>query len=128
MFTIPRMGRRIDAVVIIGPVVFVLEFKVGERTLPAHDVDQVVDSDDDGELGLCRRSPHTTTSLHVSAMAATVRVSRRARGRTTSRGPGRRVRVGMREKQEGQQELAVRPSAGPRFCRWSTNMSGHTAT
>jgi Uncharacterized conserved protein (DUF2075) len=42
-FTIPRMGRRIDAVVIIGPVVFVFEFKVGERTVHAHDVDQVVD-------------------------------------------------------------------------------------
>jgi hypothetical protein len=42
-FTIPRMGRRIDAVVIIGPVVFVLEFKVGERTVLAYDVDQVVD-------------------------------------------------------------------------------------
>ena len=33
-FTIPRMGRRIDAVVIIGPVIFVLEFKVGEQTFP----------------------------------------------------------------------------------------------
>src|ERR1700694_3470783 len=40
-FTIPRMGRRIDAVVIIGPVIFVLEFKVGERTFYAHDLDQV---------------------------------------------------------------------------------------
>ena len=27
-FSIPRMGRRIDAVVIIGPAVFVIEFKV----------------------------------------------------------------------------------------------------
>lgn len=42
-FTIPRMGRRIDAVVIIGSVVFVFEFKVGERTVHLHDVDQVVD-------------------------------------------------------------------------------------
>jgi Uncharacterized conserved protein (DUF2075) len=42
-FTIPRMGRRIDAVVIIGPVIFVLEFKVGEGTFYAHDLDQVVD-------------------------------------------------------------------------------------
>jgi hypothetical protein len=31
-FTIPRMGRRIDALVIIGPVIFVLEFKVGEQS------------------------------------------------------------------------------------------------
>ena len=30
-FDIPRMGRRIDAVVLSGPVVFVVEFKVGEQ-------------------------------------------------------------------------------------------------
>jgi len=42
-FSIPRMGRRIDAVVIIGPVIFVLEFKVGEETFTTQDVDQVVD-------------------------------------------------------------------------------------
>src|SRR5713101_9271245 len=42
-FTIPRMGRRIDALVIIGPVVFVLEFKVGEREFSSSDIDQVVD-------------------------------------------------------------------------------------
>lgn len=29
-FNIPRMGRRIDAVLLIGPVVFVIEFKVGD--------------------------------------------------------------------------------------------------
>lgn len=29
-FTVPRMGRRIDVVLIVGEVVFVLEFKVGE--------------------------------------------------------------------------------------------------
>ena len=42
-FTVPRMGRRIDVAVIIGPVIFVLEFKVGERTFSSQDVDQVVD-------------------------------------------------------------------------------------
>ncbi len=42
-FSIPRMGRRIDALAIIGPVVFVLEFKVGEATFSSQDVDQVVD-------------------------------------------------------------------------------------
>src|SRR5262249_6869031 len=31
-FNIPRMGRRIDAVLLIGPVVCVIEFKVGEST------------------------------------------------------------------------------------------------
>jgi hypothetical protein len=42
-FTIPRMGRRVDAIVIIGAVVFVLEFKAGERHFAAQDVDQVAD-------------------------------------------------------------------------------------
>ncbi|MCK4951832.1 MAG: DUF2075 domain-containing protein [Gammaproteobacteria bacterium] len=41
--SIPRMGRRIDAVVIIGPVVFVIEFKVGATTYEAADLDQVMD-------------------------------------------------------------------------------------
>ena len=42
-FSIPRMGRRIDAVLIIGPVVFVVEFKVGKDTFSLADVDQVID-------------------------------------------------------------------------------------
>jgi hypothetical protein len=42
-FSIPRMGRRIDAVVIIGPVVFVIEFKVGASAYEAADLDQVMD-------------------------------------------------------------------------------------
>jgi hypothetical protein len=29
-FSIPRMGRRIDAAILVGPVVFAVEFKVGE--------------------------------------------------------------------------------------------------
>ncbi len=32
-FSIPRMGRRIDVVLLVGPVVFAIEFKVGEKTL-----------------------------------------------------------------------------------------------
>lgn len=42
-FNIPRMGRRIDAVVLIGPVVFVLEFKVGESNFDRVAIDQVWD-------------------------------------------------------------------------------------
>jgi hypothetical protein len=42
-FTIPRMGRRIDAVVIIGALLFVVEFKVESRLFQASDLDQVVD-------------------------------------------------------------------------------------
>ena len=42
-FSIPRMGRRIDAVILVGPVVFVVEFKVGERIFDRVAVDQVWD-------------------------------------------------------------------------------------
>ena len=42
-FNIPRMGRRIDTVLLIGPVVFVIEFKVGESAFERAAVDQVWD-------------------------------------------------------------------------------------
>jgi len=42
-FNIPRMGRRIDAVLLVGPIVFVLEFKVGEATFDRGAIDQVWD-------------------------------------------------------------------------------------
>jgi hypothetical protein len=42
-FNIPRMGRRIDAVVLAGPVVFVVEFKVGEATFDRASIEQVWD-------------------------------------------------------------------------------------
>jgi hypothetical protein len=42
-FNIPRMGRRIDAVLLIGPVVFVIEFKTGESVFERAAVDQVWD-------------------------------------------------------------------------------------
>lgn len=42
-FNIPRMGRRIDAVVLAGPAVFVIEFKVGELVFDRAAVDQVWD-------------------------------------------------------------------------------------
>jgi hypothetical protein len=42
-YSIPRMGQRIDVVLLIGPVIFVLEFKIGERGFPSHAVDQVWD-------------------------------------------------------------------------------------
>jgi hypothetical protein len=29
-YSVPRMGQRIDVVLLIGPVIFVLEFKIGE--------------------------------------------------------------------------------------------------
>ena len=42
-FNIPRMGRRIDAVLLIGPVVFVIEFKVGDSVFGRAAIDQVWD-------------------------------------------------------------------------------------
>lgn len=42
-FNIPRMGRRIDAVLLIGPIVFVVEFKVGETTFDHGAIEQVWD-------------------------------------------------------------------------------------
>ena len=42
-YSIPRMGRRIDVVLIIKNVVFVLEFKVGEKEFYSYAIDQVWD-------------------------------------------------------------------------------------
>ncbi len=42
-FSIPRMGKRIDAVVIINGVVFVIEFKVGETDFQNYQLTQVCD-------------------------------------------------------------------------------------
>jgi len=42
-FNIPRMGRRIDVVLVIGPVVFAIEFKVGEKAFDRSAIDQVWD-------------------------------------------------------------------------------------
>ncbi|MGH8462408.1 MAG: DNA/RNA helicase domain-containing protein [Stenotrophobium sp.] len=42
-YDIPRMGRRIDVLLILGGVIFVLEYKVGETRFAAHALDQVVD-------------------------------------------------------------------------------------
>lgn len=42
-FSIPRMGRRIDTVLLIGPAVFVVEFKVGSAEFDRAAIDQVWD-------------------------------------------------------------------------------------
>lgn len=42
-FAVPRMGKRIDVLVVAGGVVFVLEFKVGETAFTADAVNQVWD-------------------------------------------------------------------------------------
>ena len=42
-FDVPRVGSRIDAVLVTGPAVLVIEFKVGERHVNAHDFNQAWD-------------------------------------------------------------------------------------
>lgn len=42
-YTIPRLGKRIDVVVLLRERVFVIEFKAGETTFLHHDVDQLMD-------------------------------------------------------------------------------------
>ena len=42
-YSIPRMGKRIDVVLLIGSAIFVLEFKVGEKDFTSYAIDQVWD-------------------------------------------------------------------------------------
>jgi hypothetical protein len=42
-YSIPRLGKRIDVLALIGPVIFVLEFKVGEEKFTSFAVDQSCD-------------------------------------------------------------------------------------
>ncbi|MDP3715727.1 MAG: DUF2075 domain-containing protein, partial [Burkholderiales bacterium] len=42
-FIVPRIGSRIDVVLLIGPLVFVVEFKVGEKHIKRDDLNQVWD-------------------------------------------------------------------------------------
>jgi DUF2075 family protein len=42
-FSIPRMGKRVDAIIIINNVVFVIEFKVGETRFHTYQIEQVWD-------------------------------------------------------------------------------------
>jgi hypothetical protein len=42
-FSIPRMGKRIDAVLLIDSVIFVIEFKIGEKYFASSAIDQVWD-------------------------------------------------------------------------------------
>ena len=42
-FSIPRMGKRVDSIIIIDDIVFVVEFKVGEQRFLQNDIEQVWD-------------------------------------------------------------------------------------
>lgn len=60
-YAIPRMGRRIDVVLVIGSVIFVLEFKVGQKDFTPHDIDQVCD------YALDLKNFHETSHTHYIA-------------------------------------------------------------
>lgn len=42
-YVIPRMGKRVDVVLLIGAAIFVIEYKVGEENYSSYAIDQVVD-------------------------------------------------------------------------------------
>jgi len=42
-FSIPRMGKRVDVLLLIGGVIFVIEYKVGAQNHDTHAIDQVTD-------------------------------------------------------------------------------------
>jgi len=42
-YSIPRMGRRVDVIIIYSGIVFVIEFKVGDTEYPKHAIDQALD-------------------------------------------------------------------------------------
>jgi DNA polymerase III delta prime subunit len=42
-YSIPRLGKRVDVILIVNSVVFVLEFKVGAKNFKTSDIDQVCD-------------------------------------------------------------------------------------
>ena len=60
-YSIPRMGKRIDAILIIGAVIFILEFKTGEQEHSSYAVDQVWD------YALDLKNFHSTSQQHLIA-------------------------------------------------------------
>lgn len=72
-YSIPRMGKRIDAVVIIGSTIFVLEFKVGGEEFSTAAIDQVWD------YALDLKNFHETSHEHY---IAPVLIATKAKGTT----------------------------------------------
>jgi len=60
-YAIPRMGKRIDTVIVDHNVIFVIEFKVGQKEFLGADVDQVWD------YALDLKNFHETSHSHVIA-------------------------------------------------------------
>ena len=60
-YSIPRMGKRIDVILLIGSTIFVLEFKVGEREFTSYAIEQVWD------YALDLKNFHETSHHHYIA-------------------------------------------------------------
>jgi len=60
-YSIPRMGKRIDVVLLIGPAILVLEFKIGEKEFSSYAMDQVWD------YGLDLKNFHESSHAHLIA-------------------------------------------------------------
>jgi hypothetical protein len=60
-YSIPRMGKRIDVVLLIGPAIFVLEFKIGEKEFLPYAIDQVWD------YALDLKNFHESSHAHLIA-------------------------------------------------------------
>ena len=71
-YSIPRMGRRIDVVLIIKNVIFVLEFKVGEKDFNQSAFDQVWD------YALDLKNFHETSHINLIAPVLIATESKRS--------------------------------------------------
>jgi hypothetical protein len=74
-YSIPRMGKRIDVVLLIESVIFVLEFKVGEKEFPAYAIEQVWD------YALDLKNFHETSHEHF---IAPVLIATKAKSKATT--------------------------------------------
>jgi len=79
-YSIPRMARRIDVVLLIGSVLFVLEFKVGEREFTSYALNQAYDyaldlknfHETSRELFIAPIVIATNASATITAIATTI--------------------------------------------------------
>jgi hypothetical protein len=58
-YSIPRMGKRIDTIIIIRNVIFILEFKIGDKRFHSNAIDQVWD------YALDLKNFHETSHVHL---------------------------------------------------------------
>lgn len=110
-FAVPRLGKRIDVVVLLDDVLFVLEFKVGESSFPAYAVDQVWD------YALDLKNFHETSRARqiIPILVATEAPISYITFRQSSRGDSvfEPVRAGARQLSQVLEEGRVHAPTGP---------------